>query len=158
MENSDTPITKQKSNKLFKIFKWVFAACLSLFILISGGLYFFHDRICELVLKEVNNELLEPIQVSEVDLVFWGSFPSLSIDLKDVSIQDRLSNSKSKHCLLKVQNIRLQFNPIDLWNEKYNIYNIILPLYRYRMHENNLTKNAGEMDKHLEMLQTKHGR
>lgn len=121
MENTDTPITKQKSNKLFKIFKWVFAACLSLFILISGGLYFFHDRICELVLKEVNNELLEPIQVSEVDLVFWGSFPSLSIDLKDVSIQDRLSNSKSKHCLLKVQNIRLQFNPIDLWNEKYNI-------------------------------------
>jgi len=44
------------------------------------------------------------------------------------------------------------------WNEKYNIYNIILPLYRYRMHDNNLTKNADEMDKHLEMLQSKHGR
>jgi glycosyltransferase involved in cell wall biosynthesis len=44
------------------------------------------------------------------------------------------------------------------WNEKYNIYNVILPLYRYRMHDNNLTKNAGEMDKHLEMLQNKHGK
>jgi glycosyltransferase involved in cell wall biosynthesis len=44
------------------------------------------------------------------------------------------------------------------WNERYNIYNVILPLYRYRMHENNLTKNAGEMDKHLEMLQNKHGK
>jgi glycosyltransferase involved in cell wall biosynthesis len=42
------------------------------------------------------------------------------------------------------------------WTEKYNIYNIILPLYRYRMHEHNLTKNAVAMDKHLQMLQTKH--
>ena len=44
------------------------------------------------------------------------------------------------------------------WNEKYNIYNIILPLYRYRMHDNNLTKNSTEMKKHQEMLQMKHGR
>jgi glycosyltransferase involved in cell wall biosynthesis len=44
------------------------------------------------------------------------------------------------------------------WNEKYNIYNIILPLYRYRMHHNNLTKNTDAMDKHLEKLQSKHGR
>ena len=121
MENIDTPKTKQKSNKTIKVFKVLFALCIGLFITISGGLYFFHDRICELVLKEVNNELVEPIQVSEVDLVFWGSFPNLSIDLKDVYIQDRLSKSNSKDTLLQAKNIRLQFNPIDLWNEKYNI-------------------------------------
>ena len=121
MENRDTPTTKQKSNRTIKVFKWLFALFVGVFITISGGLYFFHDRICELVLKEVNNELLEPIQVSEVDLVFWGSFPNLSIDLKDVYIQDRFSNSKSKDTLLQAKNIRLQFNPIDLWNEKYNI-------------------------------------
>jgi len=127
MENIDTtaPITltsaPQKRNILIKVFKWLFVLCISLFITISGGLYFFHDRICELVLKEVNNELIEPIQVSEVDLVFWGSFPNLSIDLKDVYIQDRFSKSNSKDTLLQAKNIRLQFNPIDLWNEKYNI-------------------------------------
>ncbi len=44
------------------------------------------------------------------------------------------------------------------WNEKYNIYNIILPLYRYRMHDSNLTKNSSEMNKHQEMLKMKHGR
>jgi glycosyltransferase involved in cell wall biosynthesis len=44
------------------------------------------------------------------------------------------------------------------WNNKYNIYNIVLPLYRYRMHDNNLTKNSNEMGKHLEMLNTKHKR
>jgi glycosyltransferase involved in cell wall biosynthesis len=42
------------------------------------------------------------------------------------------------------------------WTDKYNIYNIILPLYRYRMHEHNLTKNTQAMDKHLHMLHTKH--
>jgi glycosyltransferase involved in cell wall biosynthesis len=44
------------------------------------------------------------------------------------------------------------------WTEKYNIYNIILPLYRYRMHDSNLTKNSTEMNKHQQMLQMKHGR
>jgi glycosyltransferase involved in cell wall biosynthesis len=42
------------------------------------------------------------------------------------------------------------------WLKKYNIYNIILPLYRYRMHDNNLTKNQDEMEKHRELLQNKH--
>lgn len=44
------------------------------------------------------------------------------------------------------------------WLHKYNIYNIILPLYRYRMHDNNLTKNEGEMEKHRELLQSKHNK
>jgi len=44
------------------------------------------------------------------------------------------------------------------WTRQYNIYNIVLPLYRYRMHDNNLTKNEAEMEKHLELLNSKHGR
>lgn len=40
--------------------------------------------------------------------------------------------------------------------KKYSIYNIILPLYRYRMHENNLTKNKSEMDKYQQELAKKH--
>jgi len=43
------------------------------------------------------------------------------------------------------------------WQEKYNIHNIIVPLYRYRMHENNLTKNNEEMDKHAQKLSAKYG-
>lgn len=40
--------------------------------------------------------------------------------------------------------------------KKHSIYNIILPLYRYRMHDNNLTKNEEEMDKYKQQLDTKH--
>ncbi len=39
---------------------------------------------------------------------------------------------------------------------KYSIYNIILPLYRYRMHDNNLTKNKTEMAKYKKKLSKKH--
>jgi glycosyltransferase involved in cell wall biosynthesis len=42
------------------------------------------------------------------------------------------------------------------WTEKYNVYNIILPLYRYRMHENNLTKNVLMMDEHQRLLAKKY--
>jgi glycosyltransferase involved in cell wall biosynthesis len=44
------------------------------------------------------------------------------------------------------------------WTSRYNIYNIVLPLYRYRMHDSNLTKNETEMEKHLDLLNSKHGR
>lgn len=40
--------------------------------------------------------------------------------------------------------------------KKHKIYNIILPLYRYRMHDNNLTKNKEEMKKYKKKLQSKH--
>lgn len=42
--------------------------------------------------------------------------------------------------------------------EKYQIYNIILPLYRYRMHPNNLTKNEEIMKQYQEKIQNKHKR
>ncbi|MBL7936220.1 MAG: glycosyltransferase family 2 protein, partial [Bacteroidia bacterium] len=41
--------------------------------------------------------------------------------------------------------------------KKHSIYNIILPLYRYRMHDHNLTKNEEEMDKYKQKLDDKHG-
>ena len=42
-------------------------------------------------------------------------------------------------------------------SSNYNIYNIILPLYRYRRHENNLTNNNDEMSKFKGALEKKHG-
>jgi len=42
--------------------------------------------------------------------------------------------------------------------KKYNIYNIILPLYRYRRHGENLTDNKQEMDKYKSHLDNKHNK
>jgi glycosyltransferase involved in cell wall biosynthesis len=40
--------------------------------------------------------------------------------------------------------------------KKHNIHNIILPLYRYRRHSNNLTNDAGKMKKYKKLLKSKH--
>ena len=42
------------------------------------------------------------------------------------------------------------------WTNQYNIYNIILPLYRYRMHDQNLTKDEEQMGQGADLLQKKH--
>lgn len=42
------------------------------------------------------------------------------------------------------------------WIQKYNIHNLLIPLYRYRMHTSNLTKDEDAMTKHQELLQSKH--
>ncbi|MFT4678110.1 MAG: glycosyltransferase involved in cell wall biosynthesis [Flavobacteriales bacterium] len=42
------------------------------------------------------------------------------------------------------------------WISKYNIHNVIIPLYRYWMHDTNLTKNDEEMDKFQKKLAQKH--
>jgi glycosyltransferase involved in cell wall biosynthesis len=42
--------------------------------------------------------------------------------------------------------------------KKHSIYNIILPLYRYRRHGNNLTNNKTEMKKYSALLKKKHAK
>lgn len=42
------------------------------------------------------------------------------------------------------------------WLKAYRIYNIILPLYRYRMHNENLTKDEKAMEEGARRLQTKY--
>lgn len=43
------------------------------------------------------------------------------------------------------------------FEKKYSINRLELPLYRYRRHESNMTNNAGEMQRHDQLLVQKHG-
>ena len=106
---------------VFKICKWIVGIVLSIVLLISASLYLFKDRIIGVVINEVNTHLKVPVSVKEVDLAFWGSFPNLSVDFKEVYIQDAFKNSTKKDTLLYTERIRLKFNPIDLWNKNYHV-------------------------------------
>jgi hypothetical protein len=107
--------------KLLKIAKWTGIALVSIFLLISGGLYLFKDEICGAVINEVNKHLKAKVSVSEVDLTFWASFPNLSVDFNHVFIQDSYAQSTSRDTLLYSDRIRLKFNPVDIWNEEYRV-------------------------------------
>ena len=41
------------------------------------------------------------------------------------------------------------------FEEKYEIHNIEIPLYRYRKHEDNITNHKDEMDTHMNKLKDK---
>ncbi len=110
--------------RLFKIGKWFLGIILSLVLLISGGLYFFKDNIIQLVLEEVNQHLKAKVSVSKVDLTFWGTFPNLSVDFNHVFIRDSYENSTNRDTLLYSDQIRLKFNPFDVWRENYTVKKI----------------------------------
>ncbi|MBI1838060.1 MAG: hypothetical protein HYR91_12420 [Flavobacteriia bacterium] len=117
-------VKKSISKRILKFGMWFFGIILSIMLLISAGLYFFKDDICGYVIKQVNQNLKAKVSVSEVDLAFWGSFPNLSVDFNEVFIQDSYQNSTLKDTLLFSDQIRLKFNPLDIWNEKYNVKQI----------------------------------
>lgn len=110
--------------RLLKITYWFFGIVLGICLLITGALYFFKDEICGYVVTEVNKHLKAQVSVSEVDLTFWGSFPNLSVDFNDVFIRDSYEKATVRDTLLYSERIRLKFNPIDIWNENYNVKSI----------------------------------
>ena len=88
---------------------------------ISLALYIFEDRIIKKVVAQVNTYLKAPVQVEQINLHFWRTFPHLSVAFDQVLIADPLS---SKDTLLQAEQISLRFNPFDLWNGKYQIEQI----------------------------------
>lgn len=98
----------------------------SLVCLITLMLYIFQDKICNYVLSEMGKEFREPIYFSTVDLTFWQSFPNLSINVHDVKIDDAFLKYKTHKKLLKAEEIKLVFNPLDLWRENYHVKRIAL--------------------------------
>lgn len=110
--------------RLLKITYWFFGIVLGICLLITAGLYFFKDEICGYVVAGVNKHLKAQVSVSEVDLTFWGSFPNLSVDFNNVFIRDSYETATVRDTLLYSDRIRLKFNPVDIWNEDYNVKSI----------------------------------
>ena len=64
--------------------------------------------------------------------------------LIDIGLYDEAFQAREE------EDLRIRFT------KKYNIFNISLPFYRYRKHENNLTKNYKLMNKYQEKLNKKY--
>ncbi len=110
-----------RKKRIIKIAKWFFGTLLSLFLLISLLLYIYKDDICQAAVDEANKHLKAKVTVSEVELTFWSTFPNLSIDFKNVYIQDPRDGSTSRDTLLYTDLIRCKVNPFDIWREKYKV-------------------------------------
>lgn len=109
---------------LVRSLKWFFGILLTLVLLITFLLYVFKDDIIDYAISEINKTLKTEVHVDEIDVTFWGTFPNLSLDFNQVFIQDAFPYSTKKDTLLYTEQVRLKFNPMDIWNEKYNVKKI----------------------------------
>ncbi|MDX2360767.1 MAG: AsmA-like C-terminal region-containing protein [Crocinitomicaceae bacterium] len=110
--------------RVFRILKWFFGIVFGLVLLITALLYIYKDDICNLVINEMNKHLSSKVEVAEVDLSFWGSFPNLSVDFNEVFIQDTYAGSTEMDTLLYSDRIRFKLNPMDIWSENYIVKSI----------------------------------
>ena len=110
--------------RLLKFSKWFFGILLGLVLLISLLLYIFKDEICGAVISKVNTYLKTEVQVAEVDLTFWSTFPNLSVDFNHVFIQDPYEGASKSDTLFASELVRLKFNPFDIWRENYTVKSI----------------------------------
>ena len=110
--------------RVFRVAIWFSGILVGLLLLITGGLYLFKDDICNVVIQHVNKKLKAKVSVANVDLAFWGSFPSLSVDFNEVFIQDSHEGSTQLDTLLYSDRIRLKLNPLDIWRENYTVKSI----------------------------------
>jgi len=104
--------------------KWTFGSLLFIVLFISGALYIFHDEIVDYAIGEINKNLKAKVEVAKVDITFWKTFPNLSLDFHRVFIPDALPHATHQDTLLYSDMIRMKFNPMDIWNENYNVKSI----------------------------------
>lgn len=98
---------------------------------------------CDYLLLDDEERVLERCNCSEKPIacgIMFRKSHLLEIGLYDEDFQR-----------LEERELRIRFE------KKYTINRIELPLYRYRMHENNITKDRDQMDQHLQKLVAKHG-
>jgi hypothetical protein len=110
--------------KWISIGKWFVGSITAICCLITLLLYVFKDEICGYVIQHVNGYLKTEVKVAEVDLTFWATFPNLSVDFNGVYIRDAFRKPSKNDTLFSSNQIRLKFNPWDIWNENYNLKSI----------------------------------
>lgn len=113
-----------RKDRLIKISKWFAGIVGGTVLLITFLLWVFKDDIINMVVKEANAYLSVEVKVAEVDLVFWSTFPDLSVDFNNVFIKDSYEGADDLDTLLYTDQIRLRFNPMDIWRENYTLKRI----------------------------------
>ncbi|MEO9258392.1 MAG: AsmA-like C-terminal region-containing protein, partial [Crocinitomicaceae bacterium] len=104
---------------------WTVGIIISLMILITVGLLIFHKKIENYALSQLNNYLKTEVHVYDMDITFWSTFPSISIEFQKVLITDQIPLPNTKgDTLLFAQKLNLNLNTIEFWKGNYTVKSI----------------------------------
>lgn len=109
---------------LRKIFFWIFFVGLFLTTVVTVIFYVYEDEIKQYAIDELNEYLTTPVEVEDIELSFFHSFPSASIEFKNVFIADAYPELVSDDTLFHAQSMFFNFNIMDIYSGDYNVNRI----------------------------------
>jgi hypothetical protein len=103
---------------LKRIVVYLLATVILLAAALIGSVYFFQDTLIQRFVQEANKHLNTPVTIGKITVTALDEFPNLSIVFSDVYIED---SHPEKDTLLAAKRISFRLNPIDVWNEIYDV-------------------------------------
>ncbi len=97
----------------------LFMTILVLVTILNAGLFFYGEKIESIAIERLNRFLKSKVTVQNVDLVFWSSFPRVSLKLDQVVVGE--SEAVTGTPLLRCQSLMVAFHPIELLQGRYRI-------------------------------------
>jgi hypothetical protein len=82
------------------------------------SIWLYQDKIINHFVREANKSLNTPIDVKKIYVSIWADFPTISIFLKDVYVED---SHPGKYPLLEAASVSFSLNLMDLIRGNYNI-------------------------------------
>lgn len=110
-----------------KIVKRIVLGLLILLFLIATAVFivlrFYEDDVARFAMGKVKKEMATAFEVDNIELVFWRTFPSTSLHLENVYIQESLPEGDT---LLYAQSLFLKLNFWDLFAGNYRVKEVEL--------------------------------
>jgi uncharacterized protein involved in outer membrane biogenesis len=102
---------------------------LSAFIILR----FYEDDVVKFAIDKTKSKFETRLEMSDVDLVFWQTFPKASLHFKDLYIEETFPE---KDTLLYAQSLYLKFSLLDLFRGEYTIQSVELENAKCEMYRN----------------------
>ena len=112
---------------VIRIIKYI-VSILALIILLVFGVLFsviklYDKEIKDIALKQINNQLISPMIIEDIELSAFNYFPAISLQFSNLLIKDPMANNDT---LLFATNAFLNFDAYDLINKKYIVRKLVL--------------------------------
>jgi AsmA protein len=111
---------------IYRLTKYIILILIFLVLIISGSLFIitkiYSEEIKELALEKINQQLTSPIIVENIELSAFTHFPSISLEFKNVLINDPIIIDDT---LLHSNKAYLNFDLYDLINKRYIVRKLV---------------------------------
>jgi len=112
---------------VIRIIKYIISILALIILLVFGVLFsvikIYDKEIKEIALKQINNQLISPMIIQDIELSAFNYFPAISLQFSNLLIKDPLSNNDT---LIFAKNVFLNFDAYDLINKKYVVRRLVL--------------------------------